>query len=117
MATTRCAGALPSASSRSSCDAERALLRRRDRSEQLVVDFREQVRQADEAEPGLGGRRARREHAEASRAGELHARFPERRLADPGLALEHERACAGGDRVEEALDDGELAVTPDEHAS
>jgi len=58
--------------------------------------------------------RSRREDTNASRARMPHAGKPERRLADPRLALQHERTCASLRPADEAVDRGEFLLSADD---
>ena len=97
-------------------DLERPPPRRRQGRQHLVEDAVEQV-----AEPGvreralrLGG--PRREHAQPAPARVLDRRAPERRLPDPGLALERDRNRPVRDRaaIEERGQRAELLLPPDD---
>ena len=65
-----------------------------------------------EAALGLG--RPRREDAQSARARMLDAGEPERRLADPGLALEHERRRPCRRSADEGAEGGELLLSADD---
>jgi hypothetical protein len=73
---------------------------------------REEVDQASEREVLLTFGRTCRENTEASHGREPDGSLPQPRFADPGLALEHQRAAAR--TFEERHDSLELAVSPDE---
>ena len=64
------------------------------------------------SEAALGLRRSRQEDAEPTRARELDAREPERRLADPSLALQHERGSPTLRPADEGLDRGAVFLPP-----
>src|SRR5436305_1756582 len=55
------------------------------------------------SETALDLRRSRQENAEPARARELDARDPERRLADPSLALQHERGSRSNSVTRSAM--------------
>ena len=80
----------------------------------LVEDVLEEIAEPDVREPALGLGRPRREHAQAPPARSLDAREPERRLADPRLALEHERGRPLVGAVDEGVERGELLVPADD---
>ena len=94
-------------------DLQRRALRGRQRSQLALVDAGAQVTQRGERQPRLGAARPRHEHAHPALARVLDAGLPERRLADPRPAGEHE--CAGRDLgLDEAADRLELGVTADD---
>ena len=64
------------------------------------ADSVEHVDQRRERELRLGAARPCREHAAAALPGKLGGSLPERRLAESGAALEHERLAAAGDAPE-----------------
>ena len=97
---------------------QRGLERPAPRSGQLGKHIRDAVlEQVDERrvrEPLLRLRGPRREHLQRPLARRLDAGEPERRLADPRLAFEHDDvrppACPG----DECLERGDLVVPPDD---
>src|SRR5437773_11612393 len=66
------------------------------------------------SEAALGLRRPRQEDAQPTRARELDAREPERRLADPGVALQHERGSPTLPPADEGLDRGASFLPADD---
>jgi hypothetical protein len=95
-------------------DLERPLLRSREGAEDLLERLPEQVADRGEGEARLGLHRARRENAEPRPGGRRGPRPQERGLADPGLALEQQRAGERLGRLEEGDDGGKLLVPADE---
>ena len=96
----------------SQCDLQRATLRTRELAEQVEVSA-EQVEQTGEGELGLGLDRLRGDDRMTA-CQRAHCEFPTRpRLADPGLALEHERRRAAVERVKEAVAGGKIVVATD----
>jgi mannose-6-phosphate isomerase-like protein (cupin superfamily) len=72
----------------------------------------EEIAEPRKAQPDLGLRGLRPQHAEPARLGFLHGDPPQGRLAHPGFAFEHERRSASRNPGEEGLDGGELVVPP-----
>jgi hypothetical protein len=66
------------------------------------------------SEAALGLRRSRQEDSKPARARELDAREPERRLADPSLALQHERGSPILRPGDEGLDRGAVFLPADD---
>ncbi|HSP72319.1 MAG TPA: hypothetical protein VLN26_08120 [Gaiellaceae bacterium] len=95
-------------------DVECLRLRRRQRPENIGVDGDQEIGQAREREPGLRCGGPRRQHRKAQLAPAPHRSLPYRRLADPGLADELERCKASLVSSQEALDHGNLGLSPDE---
>ena len=73
-------------------DLERASPRPRDQGSDVGEGVLQQIAQPCVREAALGFRRARREDAQPTGARMFDSRQPEQRLADSGLALEHERS-------------------------
>jgi hypothetical protein len=81
------------------------------RARQLVErvgDRLEQIGERREAELPLGRGRLRLQHAEAAFVSPGDAVSPDRRLADAGIALDHQRPGPVARRVEERLDGSDL---------
>ncbi len=95
-------------------DLERPPPRQLQRREHVVEHALEQVAETRVREPALRLRRSRREHTRPCERAQLDARQPERRLADPGVTLEHERGRPVARLVHERRDDGELLVPADD---
>ena len=93
-------------------DLQRATLRTRELAEQVEV-LAEQVEQTGEGELGLGLDRLRGEDRVTARQRTCANLRPDRRLADPGLALEHERRRAAVERVKEPVAGGKIVVATD----
>ena len=72
--------------------------------ERVAVDPCEQVGERREREVGLGRGRPAREHQRAPLPGAAARLAPERRLADPGVALQHQDGKSRSRRVQEPLD-------------
>ena len=92
---------------------ERPRLGRGERRQHLVGEIRQEVDERGERERGLGLGRARRGRPEPAAAGLLEPLAPERRLADPGPARDHERPRPLG-AVEEGADLGQLALATEQ---
>ena len=91
---------------------QRRLQRRPLRTRQAGhVDAVEEVDQPRERVARLGPARPRRHHAEPERAGFADPRLPQRGLADPGAAGEHERPRGPGEELSEP---SELRLTADQ---
>jgi hypothetical protein len=95
-------------------DLERTPPRRRDQRGDVRETRLEQVAQTDVSEPALGLRRSRHKDAEPPRARELDAREPKRRLADPSLALQHQRASPTPRPPDEGLNRGAVLLPADD---
>jgi len=95
-------------------DLERAPPRRRQRRQHAVEDVLEQVAEPHVSETALRLRRTRRNHAHPLRPCVLHACFPQRRLPDPRLALEHERSEPSVDLTDESVERGEFLLPADD---
>jgi hypothetical protein len=95
-------------------DLERPPLRKREAGQHLVQHVLEQVAEPDvrEALLRLGGPRL--EDAEPHGPGMLDAVEPDRRLPDPGAALEHERREPGLGPVEKVANRRELRLPTDD---
>ena len=74
----------------------------------------EKVAQPRVSETALGLRRSRQKDAEPTRARDLDAREPERRLADPSLTLQHERGSPTLGPADESLDRGAVFLPADD---
>ena len=87
--------------------------RGRESRQHIAENALEQISEAGVREPalGLGGPGA--EHAQPPRGGLLDADDPERRLADAGLAFEHERSRASFFAFDEGPEGGELLFPAD----
>ena len=83
-------------------------------SENIGVDGDQEIGQARERESRLRLGGPRGQHGKTQLAPAPHRRLPHRRLADPGLADELELGRAGLVSSQEALDHGELGLSPDE---
>ena len=94
------------------CDLQRATLRTRELAEQVEV-LAEQVEQTGEGELGLGLDRLRGEDRVTACQRTRSNLRPDRRLADPGLALEHERRRAAVEHVKEPVAGGKIVVATD----
>ena len=92
---------------------ERPRLRGGQRRQRLVGEVRQEVDERGERERGLGLGRARRGRPEPAAACLLEPLAPERRLADPGPARDHERPRPLG-AVEEGADLGQLALATEQ---
>jgi len=92
--------------------------RRRQLGSDVVEDAVEQIAQPHVSQAALGLGRPRRENAHPPSARVLDPRKPERRLANPRLALEHERnrAFAFLRPIDEGADRGEFLLPPDDLA-
>jgi hypothetical protein len=77
-----------------------------------VRDRAEQVAERRERQGGLGLRGPGGEHGQTARAGHPDALLPDRRLADPGLAGQHERARGRGLVGEQPTDLLQLSAPP-----
>ena len=88
----------------------------RQRSASLVEGRADEIRERGIRQRRLALRRTRLEDAERPRLGGAHGLEPHRGLADPCLALDHERDRPGVHVVEEASDEGELRVPTDDGA-
>ena len=93
---------------------ERAPLQRRQLALRLLERGADEVGDRRVRELRLALRRARLQHAETARIGSPHRLEPERRLADPRLAVEDERGRTFGRAVEEAPGCGELLLAADD---
>ena len=71
-------------------------------------------RQAGKRERGLGFATSRRQHLEPALETLFDARLPQGGLPDAGLALDHQRARALRDVIEEAGDPPELGLATDD---
>ena len=71
---------------------ERALLRHGKPGQHLHRQSPQQIPERREREPGLRAGRPAREHPAAREFRRPHSRLPDRRLTDPSLTLDHERA-------------------------
>ena len=87
--------------------------RGRESRQHIAENALEQISEAGVREPALclGGPGA--EHAQPPRGGLLDADDPERRLADAGLAFEHERSRASFFAFDEGPEGGELLFPAD----
>lgn len=94
-------------------DLERSPLRSRELGEDGVVEAVEEVDEPGERQVGVARRGAGGEDAPRPPSCRGDGRLEERRLADPGLSLEEQTSQALVDRVEDALDRGELARPAD----
>ena len=94
-------------------DLQRRPLRGRQRCQLALVDAGAQVTQRGERQPRLGAARPRHQYAQPALARVRDAGLPERRLADPRSAGEHERARRDLG-LDEAADRLELRVTADD---
>ena len=92
---------------------ERPRLGGGERRQHLVGEIRQEVDERGERERGLGLGRARRGRPEPAAACLLEPLAPERRLADPGPARDHERPRPLG-AVEEGADLGQLALATEQ---
>ena len=90
------------------CHLERVAPGRRQRRQHVLEHVLEQVAEAGVCQPSFRFSRPRNEDTEASFAGRLDTRKPQRRLPDARLALEHERRRSVGGPVEEGVDGGKL---------
>ena len=88
----------------------------RQRSASLVEGRADEIRERGIRQRRLALRRTRLEDAERPRLGGAHGLEPDRGLADPCFALDHERDRPGVHVVEEASDEGELRVPTDDGA-
>jgi hypothetical protein len=95
-------------------DRERPPARRGQLVGDLVERVVEQVAQRRERQPRLGAGRRRREHAVAAGGRLRDAGAPQRRLADPGLALERDDAPRRPGRGQQRPDHLELVVPADQ---
>jgi hypothetical protein len=95
-------------------DLQRTPARRGQLTDHHVEDGVEQVAEPCVGEPALGLGRTRGEHGQPTPARRRDSGEPQRRLPDPGLALEHQRRRRGGGTVEEANDGAELRIAPDD---
>ncbi len=95
-------------------DPQGATLRLRQRPEFVVGDIDEQVRQRRERELCLGIDRATTANPKPSFLSESNALAPQRRLADTGLAGEHQRHGAIAARVDEGAQRVNLVDTTDD---
>ena len=96
------------------CDLERPPPGRRKRRQHIVEAAFEQITQNCVREPTLGLRGSRRKHAHPARARILDPGEPERRLADAGLTLEHERSRLLVRAADEGLKRGQLLIPADD---
>ena len=71
------------------------------------------VGDAGERQLGLGGRRTAGQHEKLLGAGAADRLAPDRRLADPGLALQSQSGAARPQLTEERVDLGELGIPAD----
>ena len=95
-------------------DLERAPPRRQQLGQRLLEDAFEEVTKPGVRERPLRLGRSRREDAQAPLARLLDRGEPERRLPDPRLAFQQERARRGPRLVEERGDGGELLLSGDD---
>ena len=93
-------------------DLERTPPRRRQRGQDVVEDVLEQIAEPGVSEAALGFGRSRRQHAKPRVARMLDPGEPERRLPDPGLALEHERGQPCRRSVDEGKDEASSSSLP-----
>ena len=90
---------------------ERLALRIRQRRERLLVDPCQQIRNRGERELRLRRRRPAPEHRRPTRLRPPARLLPHRRLADAGVALDHQHREARGRRLEEPIDFDQLRIT------
>ena len=95
-------------------DPERPSARCRQRGQDVIENGLEEVSEPGEREPALGLGRLGEEHASGACSGLLDRGLPERRLPDPCLPVEHQRARRVGGTVEEGADQAELVFSPDD---
>ena len=93
---------------------DRNALRRRKQPELLVRRRLEQVRQSRVRELHLALGRSGREHPQAAVTRDPNALLPDRRLAEPALAVEHERRGSFSTVGQERLDRAQLLLPPDD---
>ena len=94
-------------------DTEGVGLRRRERVEELVQPFVQQVAEACKGESGLGCGGSSLEDAVVELPSLVHAGLPEGGLPDAGVADENQRSGAAPERVEEVVELPELLLTAD----
>jgi hypothetical protein len=94
-------------------DAERASLRLRQLGD-LVVQRREEVHEGSEGELTLRRSRPCLEHPEAPLLRVVDGRAPQRRLPDPGLALEDEDVRRGAIACEKVVEPRQILVAADQ---
>jgi len=94
-------------------DIERVQLRPGQVGELRAADPVQEVDQRGEREPRLGAAPACRQDAKAATPSRVDTGPPDRRLPDPGLAAEHERAWRSA-RVQECLEGRELRFAADD---
>src|SRR4051794_32288276 len=70
----------------------------------------EEIPERGEGKVALRFGRPRQKHLPAVLPRRVHAGLPKRRLADPGLALEHERSGAGCGALQELKDPRKLLL-------
>jgi hypothetical protein len=85
-----------------------------ERGEVLIGERVREVAEADERQPRLGLLGDAAQHAAAGRLRRGERRPPERGLADPGLALEQQRARAVAEAVDEGTREGEFLIAADD---
>ena len=95
------------------CDAQRPPLRFGE-SADLVVDTRQEVAQCCEGEFLLRFRGLCTQHPEAVVLCIRRCPTPQRRLADPRLALQNQRASAAGPGLEKFVDRSDLELAPED---
>jgi hypothetical protein len=95
-------------------DLERPALRHGQVRRRAIEDRLEQIAQHGKRELGLEARRRRRKDHVPTSPCRRDPAVPERRLADPGVALHDERSGNAADPVEEGEQLCELLVSPDD---
>jgi hypothetical protein len=93
---------------------EGAALRRRYLADDVAEYASEQVVERLIRELRFRADRTGNQEAQGTAPGRLDGFRPERRLADPGFALEQQDAQSLGDGIQEALDPGLLVVSPND---
>jgi hypothetical protein len=78
-----------------------------------IVDVRQHVGQRRVGQVRLGRRRAARQNTKAALTRLIEGGKPQCRLADPGLALQHESLRLRGQRIKESRDRSKFRVTAD----
>ena len=95
-------------------DLERATPRHGEQGGDVGEDLVEEVAQADVCEAALGLRGPRHDDEHASLARSRHSGEPERRLADPRLAFEHEPGRPARRPADEGVNRGEITLPADD---